>query len=908
MKSVTHSIFKTFLLSVLVVAQMHFAYAQTASILPPAKTTFIDANGKPLTAGTVESFIPATTTHKTTWQDAAETIPNANPLTLDAAGRALLLGSGSYRQVVKDRLNNVIWDQVTSSTGSGGGGGSTATGDGDLVGTIKPWAGMTAPNQYVFTYGQELSRTTYSALFTAITSTQSVFCNSGSPILSGLGDTTNFWIGMTIEISCVAPGFTTVISKTATTVTMAVNANVTINTNGIFFPWGRGNGSTTFNMPDFRGFAIAGNDIMGGVAANRLTTTYFGATDPNSSGAAGGAENTSITLTNGNLPSGYAPAGTIGGTGSFDSLGVAGTAGASFTALTTSGGTPRAVTLTGATFTGIPAAFGGVANAAVVSAPGSGYTNGAQTITIAGGTCATQPQFTVTVVGNAFTNPPVLLTAGSCTSPPNNPAATTGGGGTGGQLTVTYTTTPILKSIVPPTKTSNYIIKVLPDDNSATASGVTALGGMTGSVACGAGLLCTGNTISATVLSSALTVGSTVVTAGTTTRVLFDNAGILGEYNISGTANVAMTTSPVFITPTLGVATATSINGFSFTRGTASTASFGIGDTTTSPVMNGAADNISIGSGAGLGLTTGTQNVLIGSGNGGALTVDTGNTLIGYLVGQNLHNGVITQNYNSALGNQALRQCTTCGSNVAMGRASMLAETVGDHNTAVGHAALFVGVANVQVTAIGDTAGGAALAGSAIPAGFPNVGANVFGISGDSNLECIGELCGKRNATALQRAWGIGSYARLLTQPDSFQLGNGSTVGATSAKLWTGATTVNVSSGVGVTLTAAQLLTGHIDRTGAPGAGFSDTTPTAQQIVQSTSGGPGNACDVPMSRTISYGNRNTGQIATLVAGAGVTLASTTNVLTVANNTGSMWMLVITNCTLGAEAVTMFRVQ
>jgi len=86
MKSVTHSIFKTFLLSVLVVAQIHFAYAQTASILPPAKTTFFDANGNPLTAGTIESFIPAPLLIKQLWQDAAETIPNANPLTLDAAG------------------------------------------------------------------------------------------------------------------------------------------------------------------------------------------------------------------------------------------------------------------------------------------------------------------------------------------------------------------------------------------------------------------------------------------------------------------------------------------------------------------------------------------------------------------------------------------------------------------------------------------------------------------------------------------------------------------------------------------------------------------------------------------------------------------------------------------------------
>jgi hypothetical protein len=45
MKSAISSIFKTFILSVLVIAQVHFAYAQTASILPPAKTTFFDING-----------------------------------------------------------------------------------------------------------------------------------------------------------------------------------------------------------------------------------------------------------------------------------------------------------------------------------------------------------------------------------------------------------------------------------------------------------------------------------------------------------------------------------------------------------------------------------------------------------------------------------------------------------------------------------------------------------------------------------------------------------------------------------------------------------------------------------------------------------------------------------------------
>ncbi len=74
-----------------------------------------------------------------------------------------------------------------------------------------------------------------------------------------------------------------------------------------------------------------------------------------------------------------------------------------------------------------------------------------------------------------------------------------------------------------------------------------------------------------TILGAAggLTIGSTTITSGTTTRILYDNAGTLGEYTISGSGTVvAMQTSPVFTTPTLGVATATTLNGNTFTTGT----------------------------------------------------------------------------------------------------------------------------------------------------------------------------------------------------------------------------------------------------------------------------------------------------------------------------------------------------
>lgn len=61
-------------------------------------------------------------------------------------------------------------------------------------------------------------------------------------------------------------------------------------------------------------------------------------------------------------------------------------------------------------------------------------------------------------------------------------------------------------------------------------------------------------------LAVALVVGSTAISSGTTTRILYDNAGVLGEYTLTGTGTVvAMQTSPSLITPALGVATATSL-------------------------------------------------------------------------------------------------------------------------------------------------------------------------------------------------------------------------------------------------------------------------------------------------------------------------------------------------------------
>lgn len=58
--------------------------------------------------------------------------------------------------------------------------------------------------------------------------------------------------------------------------------------------YGAGDGSTTFNLPDFRGRVPAGKDDMGGTAAGRLTSAGSGVNGA-SLGAVGGAETHTLT-------------------------------------------------------------------------------------------------------------------------------------------------------------------------------------------------------------------------------------------------------------------------------------------------------------------------------------------------------------------------------------------------------------------------------------------------------------------------------------------------------------------------------------------------------------------------------------------------------------------------------------
>lgn len=344
--------------------------ANAGTLLPNGEQTFFDNNGLVLAAGCVYFYQPGTTNPKTTYQNSAQTVANTNPVMLDAAGRAIIYGTGVYRQVVAAAgpgplaclpPGAQIWDQITSDTSSsttiyaGASSGTpnaitvnaaafsgtdgqvinyistntntaaatinpsgfgavqivrdSAVGPGALtggelvatnavsliydatagtfhilspvtwpntsgvpVGSIIPIAGFSTPTNFAFAFGQAVSRTTFSSLFSVFTNAQTGTISSGSPTITGLSDTTQFAIGQTVEAVGI-PTSTTILSCTVTACTMSANATASRSGTMTFFAYGDGDGSTTFNLPNYSGQTLVGRDNMGGTASNISQTT-----------------------------------------------------------------------------------------------------------------------------------------------------------------------------------------------------------------------------------------------------------------------------------------------------------------------------------------------------------------------------------------------------------------------------------------------------------------------------------------------------------------------------------------------------------------------------------------------------------------------------------------------------------
>lgn len=561
-----------FLSFVLITAPITPALSQ-AALLPNAKQQFLDQNGNPASNGRVFMYVPNTTTPKTTWQDSSQSIPNTNPVQLDAGGYAIIYGQGSYQQRVVKSDNTQLWNAPTTAWNSAAPTGATGT-DTAPVGAVMPWAGFVVPTNWAYANGATVLRASYPEFVGAITiSYNSVSCTAGSALLGGWPTTAQIRIGAPVEASCVPTGVTVAKIVDSSTIQVSSNAVATGTVTATVFPWGNGNGVDTITIPDLRGYVLPGANAMGGVTAS--TVLQRSATGSVTLGSA------TVTLTSATgiaagmaVISGYFPANTI----------VSSITGTTATMSNVSSTSDSAASLLFLPFTSAnqPAAAGGstyhtqtqqemAAHIHGLSLTDPGHSHGER-----GDGSGGVSNRVVLGLGNSSDSSSTSVTT----------AATTGITGT-----ISSTGNSAAFSIIQPSRTINYIIKIKP--NTTGAGGVVSLGGMFGDIVCDSTFVCaavgipavntigcatattsqlgcvrpdgTTITVSGGVISStlaSLTNGGTPILSGTSGRVLFDNAGVLGEKDITGTGNVVLQTSPTFLGhPTIEGTTTTGATG-----------------------------------------------------------------------------------------------------------------------------------------------------------------------------------------------------------------------------------------------------------------------------------------------------------------------------------------------------------
>lgn len=146
-------------------------------------------------------------------------------------------------------------------------------------GKVDWFATMSPPSGYLAASGTAVSRTTYATLFAAITAQVTGTVTSGSKSISSVDSPQAMWVGMPISGPGIPAG-ATITAVGASTITLSANATATSTTTVAICPFGVGDGSTTFNVPDGRGCAPRGWDGTAGRDPGRVFGSYQGDTFP----------------------------------------------------------------------------------------------------------------------------------------------------------------------------------------------------------------------------------------------------------------------------------------------------------------------------------------------------------------------------------------------------------------------------------------------------------------------------------------------------------------------------------------------------------------------------------------------------------------------------------------------------
>ncbi len=149
-----------------------------------------------------------------------------------------------------------------------------------VTGAMMPYAGPIAPAGYIFANGNARSRTQYAALFQALCPQFTGTTTSGSSTITNVSVdySAELLVGYPVSMAGV-PNGATVTAMTATTITISSAATVTASSiAGSICPWGQGDNSTTFGIPDMRGEFPRGLDRGRGIDLNRKLGVAQGGT------------------------------------------------------------------------------------------------------------------------------------------------------------------------------------------------------------------------------------------------------------------------------------------------------------------------------------------------------------------------------------------------------------------------------------------------------------------------------------------------------------------------------------------------------------------------------------------------------------------------------------------------------
>lgn len=385
------------------------------------------------------------------------------------------------------------------------------TGDVTSVGNATTLA-TAQPGAHTWALGQTFSSAiTYGGvtLANSVTGTGSMVLGT-SPSIAGLTVTSSFTATGLVTNAALANPATTVNGQTCTLgSTCTVTAAATSITVG---------GTTITSGTDGRILGVAAGPVLSEFTTSGSGTVVALATSPSfTTPSLGVATGTSLALNGCTL-----------GSNALCATGTANISGAiTLGGAITYGGVTlsNAVTGTGSMVLSIaPTITGNVTVQGVTSTGATGTGNFV---------FATSPSISGLTVTGSFTATGLVANA----SLANMAATTLKGNATGGSAAPTDITLGSTLSfsggaLVCTTGSSVQLGCLSPDGSTITSTGgvLTAIGGAATDIA----------------------VGTTTVSSGTDGRVLTRASGVLAEYSVSGTGNVALTTSPTFTTPALG--------------------------------------------------------------------------------------------------------------------------------------------------------------------------------------------------------------------------------------------------------------------------------------------------------------------------------------------------------------------